>query len=247
MKIALNIVIIFFLLLSVQAQEYATVIYKAKLLDAEFLKNNSSKNKEANEFVKNLLLESADFLKQSNFELKIINNEANFSIVNSLAGSNEYVSKFAYAIINADGLIYTNLQTKQVLHQMVAFDNPVILVSTLDEQQWNYTNETKEISGYTCFKAKLKDERSNITAWYSPKITLPFGPAGYGGLPGLILELEVQNEFSPYIYYVTTINIKSDNKIEISKPNKGKLVTKEQLDEMGEKAKSNFNLLKGNN
>ena len=29
-----------------------------------------------------------------------------------------------------------------------------------------------------------------ITTWFAPKINRSFGPGGYGGLPGLILELD---------------------------------------------------------
>jgi GLPGLI family protein len=42
-----------------------------------------------------------------------------------------------------------------------------------------------------------------VTAWYAPDIPVRFGPIGYGGLPGLILEL--QNESATF--YVTKINL----------------------------------------
>lgn len=246
MKILQIFLLTVFVILSVRSQQNAFVNYKVKLLDSKFQNNKTVKNQEANDFIESLLIQSADFLKQSDFSLNVSDNKANFLINNSLAFANEHISKFAYAIIKADGLIYINTQTKQLLHQMDAFGSQVILVSNIEDQKWSYSGQTKEVSGYTCYKAQLLDEKSNITAWYAPKIALPFGPAGYGGLPGLILELEVQNEFSPYIYYVTNINLKPAKKITVLKPDKGKLVTKEELDKMGEKSKANFDTLRGN-
>ena len=77
--------------------------------------------------------------------------------------------------------------------------------------EWTITKETKEIDGYTCYKAtsplftdgkKSEDSKLNVVAWFAPKIPVPYGPNGYGGLPGLILELQK---------YVSTIYVKSIN------------------------------------
>lgn len=63
-----------------------------------------------------------------------------------------------------------------------------------------------------------------VTAWYTPMIPVKNGPGEYGGLPGLILELNV---------YRTTILcskvvVSKDKTIEIKAPTKGKVVTKEE-------------------
>ena len=66
-------------------------------------------------------------------------------------------------------------------------------------KDWELTNETKDIDGYTCYKAVHKEfiQRSQTyrtsTAWYTLDIPVPYGPAGFGGLPGLILELQYGN------------------------------------------------------
>ena len=65
--------------------------------------------------------------------------------------------------------------------------------------EWDLTSETKKIDNYTCYKAtyiynfittKGKEVNRLITAWYTPDISFSYGPNGYMGLPGLILELE---------------------------------------------------------
>lgn len=66
-------------------------------------------------------------------------------------------------------------------------------------QDWQLHDETKIIGEYTCFKATTyytitnlagKVFRRDFTAWYTPQLPYKFGPAGYGNLPGLIIELQ---------------------------------------------------------
>lgn len=65
--------------------------------------------------------------------------------------------------------------------------------------KWSVTEEFKKIDDYTCYKATCNIEyigRSGnlnskiVTAWYSPEINFNYGPNGFMGLPGLILEIE---------------------------------------------------------
>lgn len=64
---------------------------------------------------------------------------------------------------------------------------------------WEITTDKKIISNHECIKATcnlmsdIGDGKMDIlyllTAWYCPEIKAPFGPKGYGGLPGMILEV----------------------------------------------------------
>ncbi|UOY09017.1 GLPGLI family protein [Muricauda sp. SCSIO 64092] len=69
-------------------------------------------------------------------------------------------------------------------------------------QGWELNNSSKMIEGYQAYKANLKmfNDRTSkyklVEAWYSPELPLPYGPAGFGGLPGLILELRA----GPLVY-----------------------------------------------
>lgn len=64
---------------------------------------------------------------------------------------------------------------------------------------WKITEETKLIAGYRCFKATREDmsfgsngeeAKFPVIAWFCPELPFAFGPFKYGGLPGLILELQ---------------------------------------------------------
>ena len=61
-------------------------------------------------------------------------------------------------------------------------------------------------------------------AWYTPELPLSFGPFGYGGLPGLIVELSYQN----IKFYVSKIVLNPKKKINIIKPVKGKKITRKE-------------------
>uniref|UniRef100_UPI00404AEAAA GLPGLI family protein n=1 Tax=Flavobacterium sp. TaxID=239 RepID=UPI00404AEAAA len=76
-----------------------------------------------------------------------------------------------------------------------------ILLKLARNQTWEFSNEIKKIGHFTCYKATSSYTvvRGNkimnfpIIAWFTPEIPFGFGPLGYGGLPGLILELQVRN------------------------------------------------------
>ena len=68
--------------------------------------------------------------------------------------------------------------------------------------EWEFSEETKIINGYTCYKATTLaydlDPKSEMAygkaiAWYAPEIPYPYGPERYFGLPGLIVQLEFSN------------------------------------------------------
>ena len=119
-------------------------------------------------------------------------------------------------------------------------------------------SDTKNIGEYTCFKAtmtrevediesgftikteKHSDEKEakekkmktiTITAWYTPQIPVSVGPAGYHGLPGLILEANDGSQ--TIICSKIVINPKKSN--EIIEPTKGKKVTQKEFDAILEK------------
>ena len=74
--------------------------------------------------------------------------------------------------------------------------NKTYLVKYDKMLNWTLTNETKKIENYTCFKATIiqKNLETGVEfireAWYTTEIPVPYGPVGFGGLPGLILELK---------------------------------------------------------
>ena len=82
---------------------------------------------------------------------------------------------------------------------------------------WTFEAETQKIAGYNCKKAittkKIGARTQNITAWYTEDIPINDGPMDFNGLPGLIIQIEIdKNAISRFekikFYKNKTIEIK---------------------------------------
>lgn len=62
---------------------------------------------------------------------------------------------------------------------------------------WELLPETKIINGFSCKKATTQNTafitKQNITAWYTEEIPIKDGPMFYSGLPGFIIQLEIDD------------------------------------------------------
>lgn len=61
--------------------------------------------------------------------------------------------------------------------------------------KWKIGNKVREIAGHMCLNATTSDPVKNqqITAWFAQDIPVSAGPERYCGLPGLILELDIND------------------------------------------------------
>jgi GLPGLI family protein len=162
------------------------------------------------------------------------------SIVQPIEALNNEATVIDFAAITAKsmGVIYTDYNTMSTLMVDDSFGDRLIVPDSLNRFRWELTNERKEIGGYQCLKAtgvkfNYEDEGIEevpITAWYTPEIPIPTGPAGYGGLPGLILELNIRNWKSIRAYEVKLKN----KEVKINKPIKGKWLTRAEYEKLFE-------------
>jgi len=163
-------------------------------------------------------------------------------------------------MVNTGGsdILYKNTKEGRFTSQNEVFGKIFLVEDELENRDWVLTNETKNIGEYTCYKATMTREQPvvvsrisvngdneideneeaepemetiTVTAWYAPEIPINNGPASYQGLPGLILEI---NDGALSLL-CSKIVLNSKDKIDISKPNKGKKVTQEKFDEIMEK------------
>ncbi|GAA0729136.1 hypothetical protein GCM10009430_38950 [Aquimarina litoralis] len=106
-----------------------------------------------------------------------------------------------------------------------------LIDETLEDQEWLLTKETKKIDQYLCYKAILNNSKKIVEAWYTNKIKAPYGPKGYYGLPGLILELkegEKKVSFDKVYLY-------SSEPVVINPPTEGEKITREELEGLAQK------------
>ncbi len=111
------------------------------------------------------------------------------------AQNDENITGAAILYLNTPNKIITDIKKKLVLKNnlpgLIKKEKYILTDSLITN--WTLTNETKTIDSYLCYKAtynhSAKSMQGLVTAWYCPELPFSFGPKGYGGLPGLIVEL----------------------------------------------------------
>lgn len=185
--------------------------------------------------------------QSDNFVLRFTPEEAYYSVAEVAppppVPQAEGEGTFQIKIIRSNGnsAVYTHFADKKMVEQRSIFGRPFRIERQLDQVDWKLTNEQKDILGYTCFKATSGPDSMLITAWFTPQIAVPGGPATYGQLPGMILEVEFDN-----IHLVATeIKAELDDATLIKGPAKGKIVTEEEFDQLEQEKMDELNIRSG--
>lgn len=83
-------------------------------------------------------------------------------------------------------------------------DSAYHVYDSMPELNWEITDETENILGFTCKKATVKYRGSSISAYFTEEIPIPFGPWKFDGLPGLILKV-VSDDYNGISWVATSI------------------------------------------
>lgn len=111
---------------------------------------------------------------------KKINEKDRFSNHSSIFQSNGKLKmQTIFAVINSND-IYLLQDYK---------NKPHLVKDLLPVMNWQFSNDSKNISGLHCKKATLNFRGSFIEAWYTEAIPISAGPWKFKGLPGLIVEV----------------------------------------------------------
>ncbi len=101
------------------------------------------------------------------------------------------------------------------------------------------TNGGSSTKTDTTAPPQVKTKQVDVVAWYAEDIISPVGPENNGGLPGVILQLDINDHETVY----TATEIKSEvNKKELKEPSKGKKVTKDEFRKLQMDAMQNMNM-----
>lgn len=104
-----------------------------------------------------------------------------------------------------------------------------LVKDTLDVPDWKILNDIKEVAGHVCMNARYYDTlmSQQIIAWFALDIPVKAGPDRFFGLPGLILEVNVNN--GAKLISAETIEFRSVKEdLELPKKIKGKQVSEKE-------------------
>ncbi len=75
------------------------------------------------------------------------------------------------------------------------FGKTYLISDSLKAPDWKILNDMKEVAGHVCMNASYTDTlmHQKIIAWFALDIPIPAGPDRFFGLPGLILEVNINN------------------------------------------------------
>lgn len=139
----------------------------------------------------------------------------------------------------ANKIFFKDLANKIKIFKSEETGTPTNVQVDFEQYKWEITSETKLINGYKCFKAKTNiytvnkfDDKEVIKSrvvWFTPEIPLSFGPEGFDGLPGLVLETSENDKF-----YMVATKIEFDTKkeIEIEEPKSNKTISEKEFNEI---------------
>jgi GLPGLI family protein len=146
-----------------------------------------------------------------------------------------------------DDIIFYDFGRQRETKQCDFMGKKFLVEDTISRMNWKLGNETKTLLGHICQKAstqKIEDQMRmqvtdvrmeqvqikdtiNAVAWFTTDIPVQAGPNEYQGqLPGLILELDMNN--GEVVYKALEINVKVDT-TGIKAPTKGKKLTSDEF------------------
>lgn len=239
-KSSLNLLFFVISFLSFSQNTNYEVIYKAKSIIN--IEEKRIKNPTTTELYESILKE----LENLQYKLVFNKTESFFEEKASMISDEKkdvYMQELSRAM-SFNGKLYTNIKTGLVLHQKTMSSDVFLVESNVKDIKWNLTAETKKIDTYTCYKATTVTTIETIrgpkewlvTAWYAPNIPFSFGPTSYAGLPGLILEVEVNK----LVFYAIKIELNKQTETDVKIPTKGKRITEKEFQDIQKKGFSQY-------
>src|SRR5690606_30375667 len=112
------------------------------------------------------------------------------------------------------------------------FNEDYLIEGEFEQLPWVLTGETKTILGRMCQQATytIAEPLTEVVAWFTPMIPISVGPEKYRGLPGAVLEVDInmgERTFTAFNISDKPIRIK-----DLKAPKKGKKVTNAEFKEI---------------
>ena len=105
--------------------------------------------------------------------------------------------------------LYLDLRHNTKLRQSYPYSRKrFLVVDTITRQDWSLYDDTKTIQGYLCQRATCIQNGQLVIVWFAPTLPSSFGPDGFVGLPGLILEINYAGTTNRIIAQKVALTVK---------------------------------------
>ena len=127
--------------------------------------------------------------------------------------------------------VFIDLENKIILEQREFMTRVFLIKADMPEKKWKISGEQKTILDYPCIEATHTDTSGLTTSvWFTPSITIQSGPAKFCNLPGLVLEVNIED--GKRVYLAQSINFEPLDKNTFKKPKEGKKVSLAEFDKI---------------
>ena len=91
--------------------------------------------------------------------------------------------------------MYRNFEKDKKIDIIEMLGKTYVIDDSLHAPVWKIGNQIKDVAGYICMKAETEDpiKKQKLTAWFAQDIPVSAGPERLNSLPGLILELDIND------------------------------------------------------
>lgn len=127
---------------------------------------------------------------------------------------------------------YHDLQGGRFTEQLDFLGRDFLVQDALPTYAWQLDEARRSLLGLPVLRATAISDGDTIVAWYTPAIPVATGPAAYSGLPGLILEVDIDN--GRRLIQATQFDPRATQPADFAPPTRGKAVTQAEMRQIRE-------------
>jgi GLPGLI family protein len=131
-------------------------------------------------------------------------------------------------MMRPQSVLYRDIPNDKVVESREFMGRNFLVKDAPQTYKWKMLGEKKTILGHNCQKAELVDTSKQVIAWFTTDIPVSVGPETYYGLPGCILEMDIDK--GKRTYTANKIELAPLAKDAIKEPTKGKECTRAEYD-----------------
>lgn len=229
--------LLFMLSVACLAQNNGTIIYEEK---TDIHKTLPPERQEMKDMIPQYNISSFELIFSGDVSIYQAKKEEEITEVTSNAPGSRMTMRFG----RDNRIVYKHLTDDKMIDSRDFMQKQFLITGPLKARKWKIGKNQKEILGYTCMEAFSRvDSATTLVAWFTPQITNANGPSDYQGLPGMILQININD--GQHIVTATELHLDNIDASIIKAPAKGKEVTSEEFEKIREEKMKEMGMQRG--